>query len=169
MPRHPLDGATPPTRPSSPSPPPAAGPPRPQPPAHTADRSAEGKPPPKATTPRRRSPPTSGPLAKGTTPRSPATIPAAADPTPKAPQHKPRSQFSALFPRHFCTHHQPPQAQADVTSRLKKPVLHVLQSRDKSQAPILRPSQRRFCASCVIPRRRQQSQFPPFYRLPDTF
>ena len=120
-----------------------------------------------APTPRSRPPATAGPPAKGTTPRIPQSPPPTI-PTPKAPEHTPRGPFSAPIPRHFCTRHQPQPAQADAASRTKKPVLPVLQSRDKSQAPILRPSQRRFCAFCVIPRHRQQSQFRPFSRPPDT-
>ena len=87
----------------------------------------------------------------------------------KGPTAQAAEPFSALFPRHFRTHHQPDMALPDVTSRRKTPVLRLLRSRDKSQAPILRPSNPCFCPFCVSPRHRQQNPFPPFYHPPDTF
>lgn len=112
--------------------------------------------------------PPTGPAPTASSPGQKSTAPG-----PNAGSHSRRRSHAkgpgAHAPRpFFCTHYQPQPAQAHAPSRRKKPVLAHPATRDKSQAPILRPSQRRFCAFCVIPRHRQQSQFRPFSHLPNT-
>ena len=168
----------------TPAPPPlpastATGPPPPTPrqAAPAADRHPQRQAPAPGPTPRSRSLATPGPPAADAQdpkqldhpppPFCSSGIHPADDPTPKAPKHMPRGPFSAPIPRNFCTRHQPPQAHPDATSRRKKPVTTPPKSRDKSITPIQRPSQPRFCTSCVIPRHRQQSPSPPFSHPPN--
>ena len=176
----------------------ATGPPPPTPrqAAPAADRHPQRQAPAPGQTPRSRSPATPGPpadvppLAR----RSPPTFPSIhPPPTPwtrsswatrrrrSALQASTRRRSHAKGPgAHaprpvFCTVstpflHPSPAATGtlDAASRTKKPVLAPPKPRNKSQAPIPRPSQRHFCVFCVIPRHYPQSQFRPFYRPPDT-
>ena len=132
----------------------------------TCNRSPADVPP-----PARRSPPTIPGIHPQPTPGPEAAGPPAAV---LLFRHPPRRRSHAKGPGahaprpFFCTHHQPQPAQADAASRRKSPVLAHPAPRDKSQAPIQRPSQPRFCPFCVIPRHHRQSPFLPFSHPPDT-
>jgi len=88
---------------------------------------------------------------QGRQPQPPAG-PAEGKHQPHAADAQPPTGSAGGRPRgpFFSTRHQPQPAQADAASRRKTPVLARPAPRDKSQAPILRPSQALFCAFCVV-------------------